>query len=170
MCPVVRRIRADEALRLRAFRLRALADAPTAFGSTLAREEAFPESVWHERASAGAAGSDRATFVAEQDGQWIGLATGLAEDPEDPELPGPVLVGMFVDRAERRRGVGVALVEAVSDWARQRGAARLSLWVFPSNEPGIALYTRCGFRLTGETKSLDRAPTLTELRMTRVLP
>ena len=121
-------------------------------------------------ASAGAAGSDRATFVAERDGQWIGLATGLAEDPEDPKLPGPVLVGMFVDRAERRRGVGVALVEAVSDWARQRGAARLSLWVFPSNEPGIALYTRCGFRLTGETKSLDRAPTLTELRMARVLP
>ena len=58
MCSVVRRIRADEALRLRAFRLRALADAPTAFGSTLAREEAFPESVWHERASAGAAGSE----------------------------------------------------------------------------------------------------------------
>jgi len=170
MRPVVRRIRADEALWLRAFRLRALADAPTAFGSTLAREEAFPESVWHERASAGAAGGDRATFVAEQDGQWIGLATGLAEDPEDSKLPGPVLAGMFVDRAERRRGVGVALVEAVSDWARQRGAARLSLWVISSNQPAIALYTRCGFRLTGETKSLDRTPTLTELRMVRVLP
>ena len=169
MSPVVRRIRADEALRLRALRLRALADAPTAFGSTLAREEAFPESVWHERALAGAAGGDLATFVAEQDGQWIGLATGLAEDPEDPKLPGPVLSGMFVDGAARRRGVGVALVEAVSEWARQRGAAGLSLWVISGNQPGIALYTRCGFRLTGETKSLDRTPTQTELRMARAL-
>ena len=154
---------------MRALRLRALADAPTAFGSTLAREAAFPESVWHERASGGAEGGDRATFIAEEDGEWIGLATGLAEDPEDPKLPGPVLVGMFVDRAARRRGVGVALVEAVSDWARQRGAARLSLWVISGNHAGIALYTRCGFRLMGETKPLDREPAMTERAMERVL-
>src|SRR5262249_59106486 len=55
----VRRIRADEGLALRALRLRALADAPTAFGSTLAREEAFPADGWHERAAGGAAGADR---------------------------------------------------------------------------------------------------------------
>jgi GNAT superfamily N-acetyltransferase len=170
MAPSVRRIRADEALRLRALRLQALADSPTSFGSTLAREEAFLESVWHERAAGGAEGEDRITFVAEQDGRWIGLATGLAEDPEDPKLPGPVLVGMFVEGGERRRGVGVALVEAVSDWARRRGAARLALWVVSGNQGAIALYTRCGFRLTGETKPLDRTPPLTELRMVRDLP
>src|SRR5713101_7200883 len=101
----VRRIRADEGLRLRTLRLHALADAPTAFGSTLAREEAFPESVWHGRAARGAEGGDLVTFVAEQGGQWVGLATGLAEDREAPQLPGPVLAGMFVDGAERRRGV-----------------------------------------------------------------
>src|SRR4029077_7858571 len=44
----IRRIRPDEGLR--ALRLHALADAPEAFGLTLAREEAFPEEVWHERA------------------------------------------------------------------------------------------------------------------------
>ena len=41
----VRQIRPEEGLPLRALRLRALADAPMAFGSTLAREEAFPEDV-----------------------------------------------------------------------------------------------------------------------------
>jgi GNAT superfamily N-acetyltransferase len=163
----VRQIRAGEGLRLRALRLHALADAPTAFGSTFAREEAFPESVWHERAAGGAGGGDRITFVAEQDGQWVGLATGLAEDPEDPRQTGPVLVGMFVDPTARRHGVGAMLVEGVAGWARARGAARLSLWVFSSNEPAIALYRKCGFRPTGETKPLAHTPTLAELRMVR---
>ena len=49
----VRRVRPDEGLRLRALRLRALADAPWAFGSTFAREQAFAESVWHERTAQG---------------------------------------------------------------------------------------------------------------------
>lgn len=49
--PVVRRIRPYEWHLLRALRLHALADAPMAFGSTLFEEEAFPESVWRERAA-----------------------------------------------------------------------------------------------------------------------
>ena len=165
----VRRIRADEGLRLRALRLHALADAPTAFGSTLAREEAFPEHVWHERAAGGAAGGDRVTFIAEQDGRWVGLATGLADDPDGSEKSGPMLVGMFVDGAERRRGAGLALVEGVAAWARTRGAARLFLWVTSSNEPAIALYCRCGFRPTGKTRPVAHTPSIAEIQMVRDL-
>jgi len=137
-----------------------------AFGSTLAREEAFPEHVWHERAAGGACGDERATFIAERDGQWIGLATGLAADPDGS---GPVLVGMFVEPAERGRRVGVALVEAVTAWARAHGATRLSLWATSTNARAIALYERCGFRPAGETKPLAHTPSLTELRMVRDL-
>ncbi len=158
----VRRIRPDEGLRLRALRLRALADSPMAFGSTLAREEAFPARVWHERAAGGAAGDERVTFIAERDGEWVGLATGLADDEEGSE---PMLVGMFVDPAERGRSVGRALVEAVTAWARARGAGRLSLWVGSANNPAIALYAACGFRPTGDTQPLAHTPSLTELRM-----
>jgi len=60
----IRRIRADEGLRLRAIRLHALADSPMAFGSTLAREEAYPETIWHERAAGGATGRNVVTIVA----------------------------------------------------------------------------------------------------------
>src|SRR5262249_26799259 len=162
----VRRIRADEGLQLRALRLRALADSPTAFGSTLVREEAFPDHVWHERAAGGASGGDRVTFIAERDDRWIGLATGLADGPDGSEW---MLVGMVVDPGVRRHRVGVALVEAVTAWARTRGAARLSLWVTSTNAPAIALYERSGFRATGDARRLGHSPSLTEAKMVRNL-
>ena len=165
----VRQIRPEEGLRLRALRLRALADAPMAFGSTLAREEAFPEDVWHERAAGGASGADRVTFIAERDGQWVGLATGLAADPDEPDKGEPLLVGMFVEPAERGRGLGAALVAAVAAWARARGATSLYLWVTATNDSAIALYEKCSFRRTGNQRRVPHSPSLAEIRMVRDL-
>jgi GNAT superfamily N-acetyltransferase len=161
----VRRIRADEGLRLRALRLHALADAPTAFGSTLEREEAFTDAVWMERATRGAAGEDRVTYVAEDGGRWVGIVTGLTEDCDS----GPSLVGMFVEASVRGRGVGAALVEAVAGWARTRGAARLYLWVTSTNVAALRLYHRCEFKATGKQKPLDHTPSLSEVEMVRDL-
>src|SRR5262245_58770770 len=104
---VVRRVRSDESLRLRALRLRALADAPSAFGSTLAREEAFPDEVWRERAASGAAGEDRVTYIAEDGDRWIGMATGLMEPGGRLDL-----LGMFVAPSVRGQRLGAVLVEA----------------------------------------------------------
>jgi len=166
MSPIVRRVSPDEGLRLRALRLRALADAPWAFGSTLAREEAFTEAVWEERAARGAAGEDRVTYVAEDGERWIGMATGIVDDPDGSHL---ALVGMFVEPAARGRRVGVALVEAVIAWARGRGATRRRLWVTSTNDAAIRLYQSCGFRPTGKAKPLDHSPSLSESEMVREL-
>jgi GNAT superfamily N-acetyltransferase len=163
-----RRIRADEGLRLQALRLRALADAPTAFGSNLAREQAFPESAWRERAAGGASGAERAIFVAEEAGRWVGMATGVAHHQEGPEHS-PMLIGMFVDSTQRGRGVGAALVERVTEWARTLPAERLYLWATSTNRPAIALYLKCGFRHTGEARPLDHTPSLREVLMVRSL-
>ncbi len=168
MTPQVRRICADEGPRLRALRLHALADAPMAFGSTLAREQGYSDEVWHERATGASAGCGRATFIAERGEQWVGLATGL-DGANGSESTGPVLVAMFVDRTARRMGLGVALVEAVSAWARTCGATRLSLWVTSGNDPAIALYQCCGFQPTGITRPLAHTRTHTEREMRRAL-
>lgn len=169
MSPTIRRIRPNEGPSLRAFRLGALADAPMAFGSTLAREEAFASDLWCERAAHGASGADRVIFVAEQDGRWLGIATGLASDPDVPDDPRPELVGMFVCSEARGRGIGAALVSAVVGWAGQRPATSLCLWVTASNDPAVALYEKCGFRRTGESKPLAHSPSLTLFRMERDL-
>jgi GNAT superfamily N-acetyltransferase len=140
-----------------------------AFGSTLAREEAFTDDVWRDRAQRGAAGMDTITFVAERSGQWLGIATGLARAPENPADPRPELVAMFVAPEARRCGLGVALVNAVAGWAREREAPGLTLWVTAANEAAVALYTRCGFRRTGESKPLDHSPGVVSIRMARDL-
>ena len=99
----IRRIRADEGLRLRALRLRALSDSPTAYGSTLASEELYPESIWHERAASGAAGA----IVAEHDNRLLGMATGLAADSPTHDELNPTMVAVFVDGTVRQQRVGL---------------------------------------------------------------
>jgi GNAT superfamily N-acetyltransferase len=154
----VRRIHDDEWQPLRALRLRALADAPMAFSSSLAREEGFSDDLWRERAIAGAAGADRVTFIAESDGRWVGLATGLLPGAPGSDVTVPTLVGMFVDRSARRQGAGAALIEQIAAWVRERGESRLALWVTSSNEAAIALYRRCAFQATGATRPLAHTP------------
>ena len=139
-----------------------------AFGSTLAREQTFPESTWHERAADGAAGSDRVTFVADEAGRLVGLATGVARHPDDPDHS-PILIGMFVDSTQRGRGVGAALVESVTEWARALTAQDLYLWATSTNQPAIALYEKCGFRPTGDARPLAHTPSLREVLMQRGL-
>ena len=165
----VRRIRADEWRRLRELRLHALADSPMAFGSTIAQEEGYSDSVWRERAAGGAGGFDRVTFIAERDEQWVGLATCLLSGTAEATVAVPTLVGMFVDGSVRRQGVGIALVEKIAEWTGTRGATRLGLWVTEGNEGALALYHRCGFQRTGVTRAHSHAPGHTECEMMRAL-
>ena len=110
----IRRIRAEEGLRLRELRLRALADAPTAFGSTLVEEQARPKEDWDQLAAEEASSDARARFVAEQNTRWYGMA-GVFVLQDQPEIA--QLISMWVDPARRRSGIARALVDAVVRWA-----------------------------------------------------
>jgi ribosomal protein S18 acetylase RimI-like enzyme len=162
LAPVVevRQASEDEWSLVRAARLAALADAPDAFGSTLAAEQGRPEAEWRRRA---------ASFVLARGGA-SGAVAGLAAGWEDPAEPGAVqLVSMWVAPGWRRRGVGGALVDAVVAEARRRGASEVRLWVTDTNGGARRLYERCGFVLTGATAPLPSNPALIEARMALVL-
>jgi RimJ/RimL family protein N-acetyltransferase len=157
----VRRITPDDATALRDVRLAALADTPIAFGSTHAREVAFTDDVWEERAAGGSTGTDRATFFAvDDDGTIVGIVGGF-RDPVDHHLD---LVSMWTSPPVRRRGVGRALVEAVLDWA---GDEPVRLGVTSGNEAAIALYRAMGFVETGHVEPHPWSPDHTELVMVR---
>lgn len=130
---------------LRAARLSALAEAPYAFASTLAREQEFADEEWRGRAGRGL------TFGAWQGATIVGMATGLP--PEDADAGNAAapwhLVGMWVAPAFRGQGVADQLVEAVCDLARKAGAASVTLWVTEVNDRARAFYRRLGFAPTG---------------------
>lgn len=144
----VRQARAADWETLRELRLRALADAPDAFASTLQQETAFPEQVWRPRAEGGAASVN---FIAYEGGAGIGMAAVFAV----ANVPGRMhLVGMWVDPQHRRRGVARALVEQAVRWAEERQAREVILWVADHNIPARMLYEQVGFRPTGERQPL----------------
>jgi ribosomal protein S18 acetylase RimI-like enzyme len=148
---LVRQLTAGDWAQLRAARLAALAEAPYAFASTLAREQEFTEEVWRSRAGSGS------TFAAWQGATIVGLATGLPPEAAQPAPaaqlvePEPAwhLVGMWVAPACRGQGVADRLVDAVCKQARQSGAASVTLWVTEVNDRARAFYRRIGFVPTG---------------------
>jgi len=78
-------------------------------------------------------------------------------------------VSMYVRPRARGRGVGEALVAAVIDWAGNRNAECVRLWVTETNAPARALYERCGFALTGERQPVPYNPGFDEVAMARPL-
>jgi GNAT superfamily N-acetyltransferase len=143
----VRRVQPAEWEELRDVRLRALADTPEAFASTLAREAAFPDDVWRQRAQGGPAS---ATFIVRDHGVGVGMAAVIAEP-----APGRMqLVGMWVDPRHRRRGIAQALLGHAVRWSREQQAGELIAWVAEPNAAARLLYARAGFRPAGARQPL----------------
>jgi GNAT superfamily N-acetyltransferase len=128
---------------IRDIRLRSLHESPHAFTSSLAREAAFDESTWRQRATTGH------WFVAVEDEEPIGVAAGV--DGWSGDATKRELVGMWVAPGWRGRGVARLLIGAVSTWARSEDASTLSLGVREGNQAARAVYVALGLRTSGET-------------------
>ena len=144
----------------RELRLAALTDAPSAFGSTLARERSLTPEDWRERLRR------RSTFAARVPHGHVGMAAGIeADEPGHAEL-----VGMWVHPHWRGKGVGDLLVDAGVEWAGTSAHDAVTLWVSVGNDRAEALYARHGFARTGATQPIrEEDPTRLELEMVRPL-
>jgi ribosomal protein S18 acetylase RimI-like enzyme len=147
---LVRRVRSEEWERLRRLRLRALADAPHAFRTTRADAERRSADEWQEAGRRGADGDRWATFVAEQDQELVGMASGSVS-ADDAFVS---LFQMWVGPEARRTGVGGRLVRAVLEWAAGRGGVLARLDVNLTDAGAVAFYTSLGFRDTGRRDRL----------------
>jgi L-amino acid N-acyltransferase YncA len=56
---------------------------------------------------------------------------------------------IYVERAWRGKGVGRVLLERLVALAREHGYHKLVLSAFPTNDAGMALYQKLGFRTVG---------------------
>jgi ribosomal protein S18 acetylase RimI-like enzyme len=130
----VRRIGPDDWKIFRDIRLRALADSPDAFGSTLEREQAFTETDWRRRL----AGSPSEPVVVVLDPDPVAVG-GVFDD----EGVGQVW-GMWTDPAHRRRGHARAVLDALIP-----ADGPVQLHVNVANHGARTAYERYGFVGTG---------------------
>lgn len=157
MTVVIRAVSEDDWPTLRDVRLRALADAPTSFGTTLGQAAEFTEERWRDRARGSATSRQ---FLAFLDGEAVGIA-GLFDEGEGSAQ----LVSVWVRPDHRRRGVARALTRAALDFAAAAGMARVTLWVTEGNASARRLYEGLGFRATGRRQPLPSQPSLEESEM-----
>jgi GNAT superfamily N-acetyltransferase len=166
----VRRLRPDEATRFRALRLRALADAPDAFGERLVDVREKPDGYWDELTRSVTGSARQAMFVAETAGMDADDGAGMVFGLRDAQRENVARFGgMWVAPAHRGSGVARLLVDAVIAWARGEGFSRIELWVTEGNDRAETLYESCGFSRTGERRPLASNPALTTIAMARAL-
>jgi ribosomal protein S18 acetylase RimI-like enzyme len=147
----------------RELRLAALAEAPYAFGSTLAdwQGDGDREERWRARLEI----PDSRNVVAIMDGSPVGMASGVPTD----EVDRVELISMWVSPVARGHGVGDRLIAEIERWAVGRRARTLWLSVVPDNGAAIALYERNGFVDTGKPGDLLADGVRRERVMAKVL-
>jgi GNAT superfamily N-acetyltransferase len=136
----------------KAIRLRALADSPDVFESTLEQEAAFDDNAWIYRLE----GAHQ--LIAWDDDEPVGTVTGL---------PNGDMVAVWVAPEYRGTGLSDRLVNELAEWGRAAGLAELRIWVVDGNEAGRRLYERTGFMPNGEAAVMRDG--IAERRMSRAL-
>lgn len=113
--------------------------------ATFATTPRQPEQVVRQLAQKG----DRfPTVVIEQDGQVIAWAS-VGPYRDTPWYAGIGEHSVYVDRAFRGRGAGLAALDALCSACAERGYWKLISRIFPENVASLALHTRAGFRIVG---------------------
>jgi ribosomal protein S18 acetylase RimI-like enzyme len=149
----------DDWMLWRELRLRALAEAPYAFGSTLAQwtGSGDTEERWRNRLS-----SVPLNFVASLSEKPVGMAS--ATSPVDEEIE---LISMWVSPEARGKGIGAVLIEAIVVCALEQHVSRVALDVKEDNMNAISLYKRLDFVDVGPSPNSE--PDAPERRMLRQL-
>lgn len=150
----IERVRPADWQRYRAIRLRALADAPSAYASSLEVEQHHTAERWQELL-AGAS-----TFLAGDGDQILGTATGWAPDPGAMHL-----VAMYVVPRARGRRLAHLLIDEVRRAATEAGASRLLLEVAEDNVAAARCYRAYGFVPTGHRQPMERDRSILEIEM-----
>lgn len=159
---VVRPLRPDEWQAYRAIRLRALLEAPDAFGSTLAREEALALDTWAARVAKAAVSGIDCPLVADAGGEFVALAWAKV-DADDAAIVN--LFQMWVAPEWRAQGVAGALLRHAIGWAEARGAQAVQLGVNCTNRAAVALYAHAGFVAVGAPFPMREGTELLEQTM-----
>jgi len=152
----------DDAVRLRKLRLRALADAPYAFGADYKVESEKPIEYWQDYLK----NTDWCFAVI--DGVDIGL---LAVDKADTDRNSDCwMASWWLEETYRGQGIPKLMLDWLDNLCISKGWKKQGLGVWPENERAIAAYLKLGF-VKGEKPLQSRSrPEKMYLPMYRNLP
>ncbi len=139
----IRILTAADASTYRSLMLEAYEQAPDAFTATAAERRAEPESWWIRRI--GSAEGLATCLGAWQDDALVGtVALEYSAKPKNRHTA--LLLGMYVQPAQRGQGLGLALMKAAVAAASSRPEILvLNLTLTEGNEPALRLYRLLGF-------------------------
>jgi len=87
-----------------------------------------------------------ACFVADRVGETVGFISGRLEEAGTFSLVRGATIGsLFVCSPYRREGIGERLLAAFLNWAREHGAASVTVSAYASNAGALRFYEREGF-------------------------
>jgi ribosomal protein S18 acetylase RimI-like enzyme len=122
-------------------RLKALQAEPDAFAWTYEELAQKPDEYWKERVSL----ETGFYFIARRGNQNVGTA-GLHLKSNGADDGTASIVGVFVDKAFRRRGIGQSLLNAILDTVREYDQIeKVRIVVKETQDPAKALYKKMGF-------------------------
>ena len=163
--PVIRPLQPDEAEAFRELRLRALREAPDAFGTQYEVMVRLTPEQWAGRNRPSPDRPGR-MFVAGEPGALVGCSRSSL-DPDRPSF-GDV-TSMWVNPEQRGVGIGAALLIVCEQWARDHGRTEMALAVTEANGAARRVYERAGYRGTGEMEALRPGSPLSVERMEKSL-
>jgi ribosomal protein S18 acetylase RimI-like enzyme len=93
---------------------------------------------------------DSVIFVADDGGKVVGYVYAALEPISWKELRDACgfIHDIFVEESSRRAGTATALMNAATEWLRERGAPRVILGTADKNESAQRLFAKLGFRRT----------------------
>lgn len=140
----IERLDASHAAAYRALMLDAYASHPDAFTSSADERALLPFSWWEERLSGDA--DALSIVIGALENEMLAGVVGVLFESRQKLRHNASIFGMYVSPAERKRGVGAALVHAALTHARARPFVRtVNLTVTEGNRSAERLYERCGF-------------------------
>ncbi|WP_067469788.1 GNAT family N-acetyltransferase [Nocardia amamiensis] len=177
----IRRVRAGDGEQLRAVRLAALCEWPSAFGETADQAAALHPADWEARIARSCAPGRQILAVAtdRDQGEFVGMLGGFIDSERDrPELLVPVpdgarwamIWGAYVRPRARGRGLADQQLAIVHRWAADEARVEwIGLDVVETNTRAVAFYQRNGYASTALRRPYANDPALTEIVMMRQL-
>jgi len=155
----VKKIEKDDFEIYKSLRIRALTEAPYAFGETLDNARIKPIDWYRSEAIRWSKSEVSTVFLAFNQKTAIGLVGAFFEKETNRSF----ICSMWVDPEFRGISVGNSMVAKATNWLKERGGTSVNAWVAESNNSAIRFYKFLGFVATNEKEVLPSNPEESEM-------